>query len=413
MYFDTHPIIKDFDRFVDYIRTAGNLELTKGTANLRAMDLLALNGQMGQPVQIAKNKPTHKDFILLTAFYYIGLSAELWIMRRDAKGIFYAMAQPNRMAIYDQMTDDERYGFLLQAYWCYFDMYTAFEDRDFHIYKFLFEIILAFEVGKPSVLRKKFSLPIVKHIMVVLSAFGMFKFSIDNKEKAYAGHIFVETITLTEIGKKIISVLNQLSMDWRGLDPKMTEERWAKMYEEPSDEDDMPEFSDFFGQFRSSYPEWDVKTRLFPITSPVVIGVYTFKISLEDCYRVVALHSSATLEDLHHAIQNTFEFDNDHLYAFYMNGHKSTTPGNLFATPEIDGQIDEYPSDVFALGELGLYVNQYILYVFDFGVNWEFNIEISDFAESNNDKPFIGHKLLKSVGEAPPQYESWDEEDGY
>jgi hypothetical protein len=48
-------------------------------------------------------------------------------------------------------------------------------------------------------------------------------------------------------------------------------------------------------------------------------------------------------------------------------------------------------------------MGQSILYLFDFGDNWEFMIEIMDFSPSNkeNNKDF---RLLASVGKAPKQY---------
>ncbi len=50
---------------------------------------------------------------------------------------------------------------------------------------------------------------------------------------------------------------------------------------------------------------------------------YTFHVSLPGYGRVwrkLALPAEFTLEDLHLAIQNAYEFDNDHLYSFFMSG---------------------------------------------------------------------------------------------
>lgn len=44
------------------------------------------------------------------------------------------------------------------------------------------------------------------------------------------------------------------------------------------------------------------------------------KVRWGDCIRVLRLNLSDTLYDVHMAIQNAFEFDNDHLFAFYI-GH--------------------------------------------------------------------------------------------
>jgi hypothetical protein len=50
---------------------------------------------------------------------------------------------------------------------------------------------------------------------------------------------------------------------------------------------------------------------------------YTFHVSLPDhgrVWRKLELPAESTLEDLHLAIQNAYEFDNDHLYSFFMSG---------------------------------------------------------------------------------------------
>ena len=38
----------------------------------------------------------------------------------------------------------------------------------------------------------------------------------------------------------------------------------------------------------------------------------------EECIRVIEIDSSSTLEDLHLAIQDAVDFDNDHLCEFYI-----------------------------------------------------------------------------------------------
>lgn len=409
MHFDNQPIIADFNRFVAYIRTAETLELTKSTANLRAVDLLALNEMMRQPLQIVKNKPTHKDFILLTAFYYIGLSAELWTIRRNAKGQFYLAAQPSRLSIFDQMTDDERYGFLLQAYWCYFDTEAAYDDRSLRMFDSLFKRFLSLPIGKETAMKNDER--VVEHRAIMLSALGLFDYSAFDKPKDSGYWIKIEKARLSEIGQKLLPILEttRLIVDWVGLDPRMTEKRAEKLldYDEKSKTD--PVHSDFFLEFKEAYPNWKVETRLFPIDVPIVTGFFTFKISLTPkCYRIIVMHSGVTLEELHLAIQEIFDFDNDHLYAFYLNGRISNQAGNTYSDPRADLDYNEYSADVLSLGEMGLYIGQTMLYLFDFGDDWQFMVEVSGFSASDK-KPSGKYELIETVGEAPSQYH-WNEE---
>jgi hypothetical protein len=50
---------------------------------------------------------------------------------------------------------------------------------------------------------------------------------------------------------------------------------------------------------------------------------YTFHVSIPGLgrlWRKIEMEANQTLEDLHLAIQDAFEFDNDHLYSFFMSG---------------------------------------------------------------------------------------------
>jgi hypothetical protein len=63
---------------------------------------------------------------------------------------------------------------------------------------------------------------------------------------------------------------------------------------------------------------------------------YTFHVSLPGYGRVwrkLELPSDFTLEDLHLAIQGAFQFDNDHLYSFFMSG-KAWDASTEYALPE-------------------------------------------------------------------------------
>lgn len=216
----------------------------------------------------------------------------------------------------------------------------------------------------------------------------------------------INSATLTEIGRKMLPILGsiRLHVDWVDLDPKMTQKRAKKLFDNEESLKSRPEFLNFFSEFKSVYPAWKVETRLFPIEKPVVTGFFSFKISLSPhCYRIIDIHSGATLEELHRAIQAIFDLDNDHLYAFYLNGRISNRAGNIYSDPRGDIDYDEYPADVLTLGELGIYIGQSILYLFDFGDNWEFTVQLTAFSASDN-KPTAQYELKESVGEAPEQY---------
>ena len=54
----------------------------------------------------------------------------------------------------------------------------------------------------------------------------------------------------------------------------------------------------------------------------IIEKIWTFRVKLpwsgSNCVRVLAIHSNATFLDLHEAIQKAVDFDNDHLFEFYL-----------------------------------------------------------------------------------------------
>jgi hypothetical protein len=63
---------------------------------------------------------------------------------------------------------------------------------------------------------------------------------------------------------------------------------------------------------------------------------YTFHVSLPrtgKCWRKIEIGADQTLEELHLAIQDAYEFDNDHLYSFFLSG-KAWDKRTEYALPE-------------------------------------------------------------------------------
>ncbi len=126
------------------------------------------------------------------------------------------------------------------------------------------------------------------------------------------------------------------------------------------------------------------------------------KVSLNpSCWRTVKLSSTHTLLDLHDLIQKAFEFDDDHLYAFYMDG-KPFSNQSCYHAPF----TEETPSvKDTALGELQLYVGMGFLYLFDFGDEWHFSIQVLRMEES--DKLDFKPQIESVKGDSPEQYGSF------
>lgn len=131
-------------------------------------------------------------------------------------------------------------------------------------------------------------------------------------------------------------------------------------------------------------------------------GLYAFKARLRG-YRpfscTIELRSEQTLDDLHYAIQKAFQWDDDHLYSFFMNG-QHFDPQYSFASPEED---DRPPwTDEAVIGELGLVIGHKFVYYFDYGDGHEFEIEVVDIRSQA--EPGQYPRVIESQGKPPEQY---------
>ncbi|CAA7601349.1 Protein MM3350-like domain protein [Acididesulfobacillus acetoxydans] len=135
-------------------------------------------------------------------------------------------------------------------------------------------------------------------------------------------------------------------------------------------------------------------------------GTYLIKVSWrKGVWRKIELAAHHTLEDLHQAIQQVFDFDDDHLYSFFMDNKK-------WSHASYSSPLDESGphADQVTLGELALEPGQSFLYLFDYGDEWEFKLKVEGIDPA---KPLpLKPRLVAERGAAPEQYpdnEDWDE----
>ena len=128
-------------------------------------------------------------------------------------------------------------------------------------------------------------------------------------------------------------------------------------------------------------------------------------------YREIAILESQTLSTLARAAVSSFGFDFDHCYGFYDNFKDPYDSSEIY---ELFTDIGEEPTEGAlgvthvkipqAFGEVG----KRLSFLFDYGDNWWFTVELTDIKPSAKDTKYP--KLLKSVGKAPEQYPAVDGE---
>lgn len=117
----------------------------------------------------------------------------------------------------------------------------------------------------------------------------------------------------------------------------------------------------------------------------------------------IEIEPTATLEDLHFAIIEAVNFDNDHMYEFYIS--RSDRSRNRQRFGEENGEIyNRTLESLYPLEKGGK-----LFYMFDYGDHWLFKITRSR-KKPYDAKPNIKYpNLLKTVGKAPEQYPIWEE----
>lgn len=134
-------------------------------------------------------------------------------------------------------------------------------------------------------------------------------------------------------------------------------------------------------------------------------------------HRTIAVRGDQTLVDVHYALQAAFDWDDDHLYSFWLDGKFWSRDGREYThpfqarQPSPLGSFARGPAPWSAdtpLSRLKLTKGQRIAYLFDFGDEWRVRLTVRQItADDGHTYP----RHLESVGDAPPQYPDFEDVD--
>jgi len=136
--------------------------------------------------------------------------------------------------------------------------------------------------------------------------------------------------------------------------------------------------------------------------------VWTLEIKVyarEDWKAVIEIDSKSTLEELHFIIQDAVEFDNDHMYEFYIS-RTERSQNRVSYDDENEGIYETTLDDLFPLEK-----GNKLFYLFDYGDSWLFKILKSRKKPHEPENGKIYPKIVKEVGIKPEQYPDWDEDE--
>ena len=130
--------------------------------------------------------------------------------------------------------------------------------------------------------------------------------------------------------------------------------------------------------------------------------------------RTIQIRGNQTLEELHHVIFAAFDREEDHMYEFQIGGKRPMDPKarRYVLPPAMGGSLsDRKPfADVTrtTVGSLGLKKGDAFGYWFDFGDDWWHQINVVAIAGEASGGKYP--KVVKRMGESPPQYVDGDDE---
>ncbi|MDA8235151.1 MAG: plasmid pRiA4b ORF-3 family protein [Clostridia bacterium] len=439
---DIQRTISDFEIFCKYLED-NRPKLTKTREELGKKDCYAINALLSRPRDFDGPKYMQPLYPTINLFFHIIMQTGLFTIDYGKSDSLYLMATP-KLENYRKLNPFNRYLLLFKTYWTQIDfdkLYagTLISFRDFKNIERAFELIANAE---PKV-RISANFEDYSHgldhanpihnlflwiglIVHHLRDFNFWEYEETHipKFNSTKKDIQVKSVTPTSLGIAMINACR--SRPYEKYNEKYNE-GWDEGYIEVSWSDTQirPIFREMVStqslSTKNKEPFEKAFEPIFPNNAidgnaiikvleseaknnPVYNGnTYIFKVWLrKNLWRRIKLSSVHTLQHLHDAIQDAFDFHNDHLYAFFMDG-KPWSKDVYW-----DKKADEKPTaDKAVIGKLGLVPGKRLLYLFDFGDEWQFNVQLEEVMDSKTVP--IKAEVIDKKGDSPEQYPSWED----
>lgn len=436
---DISATINDFTVFCDYIDGKKPV-LSKRRAALGKNDLFEINSLLYYKKEVTAPNYQQESYPVIDLIFNLVLLGKLFVKAADSSGNLH-LTRTERKDEFDSLNIYEQYSFLLETFWIRYDIEEIMRWRSGD--NPIGEVVQTFAASTADKELKKGAFSgrtdydsIFSRLSVLIHFFNYFGFcsyvpiiEVDKKITKYDDSI--KAVIPAEFGVNICKVLlDQNIEDWNipwlkyilmedekaivpGIPyqsklsfiemlPGKSEKLKAKRFHK---ERKKAGFIPLYKFLQPIFPEGVLNKTVIVEMNKIVKGSYVFKVSLgRSVWRKIALSYKHTLEDLHNAVQEAFDFDNDHLYSFFMDAKRYSK--HAYHSPMCD---DGPFTNEVTIGELELYEGQKILYFFDYGDSWEFEVQL---LEINKDEiPPREPMIIETKGEAPRQYGYYDDDE--
>lgn len=383
----------EFEKFIKFIeREKPGLSAKKGV--LGKKDSFKLNQILCHKRNVSGPNYNQDQYPVIDLMFSLALAGRLYVKANDEKGKAVLVKTPV-LESYQQLNLHEKYIYLLQTYWTKYDFDAKFGRWMLaSSFRNLLIIIAGAVAGQRIVkdddnytyLLYSEGAPIFHHLKFMgfgeLELIDGAKGSYEDSIKAFIPNEFGIYTSRFLLSKAIITI-NSKDIQFILTD-----------YEkEIKPEKDKNPFAIFKNMFQEEVNRTVVAENKFDRT-----GVYTFKVSLSKrLWRKINVSYKHSLDDLHIAIQEAFDFNNDHLYAFFVDGNRP-----IYCA---DAESKGITAEETTIADLALYKGQKLLYLFDFGDEWEFDVELLSI-DKKSALP-IKPVIVEAKGESPEQYPEW------
>lgn len=391
-----NSFVENFIRFTNYLIT-NEVIIGKTNRFISPKFLFEINEIMDYKQENVTVRSTELLYPLIHLFRNLCVYSKLF-SEESIKGGKIALKPTDRMEIFNKLNNTEKYISLLEVLWvdCDFEklQYQTYDNMNVYTTIQIIKDISSAKANETLHISGTMRLMHYATILLYLSYFGIMEIK-EEQQADIKGRFFTPSeMKISSLGLEIIKILNKKrNLEQWNIPERKKYGEWRVSFEE-----------EFYVPFKKLFKEGELNKILPRNNNEFKDGIYTFKVSLgKDAWANIQLDGNHTLDDLHECIQDAFDFDNDHLYSFFMDGRPWSD--DKFAAP----YDDEGPhADEVKIGELELHKNQKFLYLFDYGDEWRFNVEVIDI-ESSNLKLFKP-EIVEFNGKAPKQYPDFEDE---
>ncbi|MBF0112866.1 MAG: hypothetical protein HQK74_09060 [Desulfamplus sp.] len=385
-------VVKDFETLLTYIKDGVEVS---GINNLLNMRLLPqINAGLSKSIDICLKRPQQKSYPHINGLYLLLRATALGLITAKVKNKTISLNE-EYLEKWNNLNNTEKYFTLLQAWWCrgtgevlgeYVSGCLDFRYRCIEFFTKISRKGLLINQDTRKLENLKYYPGIYN--LALMELFGMLSIEHVSPNERNKGWN-IEHINTTEIGDALIGSFIEVltSLDY--------EAYWYS-----TEISRFREFNEWFASIKDCFSEFK-QLLTFP-EHKFQNGIHTFKISLSNCWRRIAVSGNVEMDKFASIILDAFGFNQDHLYCFkYQSRFGITT---LINTPELLPELlsENITADNICIGELPLYPGLEVLFEYDLIDRWQFRIIVEEI-DAEEIEAYYYH-IIQKHGKAPQQY---------